>query len=320
MILLTGASGFLGRSIIEVGAGSGIQFRSLGRTATGLDQHVVVDLTNSEVPDQAFAGVETIIHSAGLAHQFGPAGAARENFFKVNADGTERIVMSAVKNQVRHVVLVSSMSVYGPGGDSARIESHPCNPQGHYAESKFAAEQRAIEAVESSSTCLTILRLATLYGDGDQGNVNRLIQAIDRRRFLLIGECKNEKNLLYRTDAAAACLLAAMATEPAHVSTFNVASQPVTMLEVVRGICGHLNQGLPMKVPMAFVAGLNFFSSILGNRGPIGRIQESVTKFTRSDTIDGSAFVKQFSFQPEVSLDEGLRRQVSDYQERKQRS
>lgn len=314
MILLTGASGFLGRSVVEVGSNAGVSFRTLGRTESGLDNHVEFDLATGEVPDQAMTDVNTVIHCAGLAHQFGSAGSARERFFAVNADGTERIVKSAVSNQVANIVIVSSMSVYGPGAN-ARAESDPCDPQGHYAESKYEAERRAIAVVKQSGSRLAILRMATLYGDGDQGNVNRLIQAIDKGRFMLVGECKNEKNLLFRTDAAEACLLAASKTVQNQVSVYNVAADPVTMLDVVQGICRHLNRRLPMKIPSVVVGGLKHFSSLLGNRGPIGRIQDSVTKFTRSDTIDGSSFIKEFSFQPKVSLDEGLRRQVLQFQQ-----
>ena len=51
---------------------------------------------------------------------------------------------------------------------------------------------------------LTILRLATLYGEGDPGNVGRLMRTLDRGRFLWIGDGSNRKSLLYKGDAASA--------------------------------------------------------------------------------------------------------------------
>ena len=56
---------------------------------------------------------------------------------------------------------------------------------------------------------LTILRLATLYGEGDPGNVGRLMRTLDRGRFLWIGDGSNRKSLLYRGDAANACMAVA---------------------------------------------------------------------------------------------------------------
>ena len=60
---------------------------------------------------------------------------------------------------------------------------------------------------------LTILRLATLYGEGDPGNVGRLMRTLDRERFLWIGNRRNRKSLLYKGDAARACM--AVAERPA---------------------------------------------------------------------------------------------------------
>ena len=56
---------------------------------------------------------------------------------------------------------------------------------------------------------LTILRLATLYGEGDPGNVGRLMRTLDRGRFLWIGDGSNRESLLYRGDAARACMAVA---------------------------------------------------------------------------------------------------------------
>ena len=83
-------------------------------------------------------------------------------------------------------------------------ENTPCNPVGPYALSKYNAELRAIEIARVSGMALAILRLATLYGEGNPGNVGRLMRALDRGRFLWIGDGSNRKSLLYRGDAARA--------------------------------------------------------------------------------------------------------------------
>ena len=66
---------------------------------------------------------------------------------------------------------------------------------------------------------LTILRLATLYGEGDPGNVGRLMRKLDRGRFLWIGDGSNRKSLLYKGDAARACM--AVAERPASGITIS---------------------------------------------------------------------------------------------------
>ena len=70
---------------------------------------------------------------------------------------------------------------------------------------------------------LTILRLATLYGEGDPGNVGRLIRTLDRGRFLWIGDGSNRESLLYKGDAARACM--AVAERPASgINIYNVSA------------------------------------------------------------------------------------------------
>jgi nucleoside-diphosphate-sugar epimerase len=111
------------------------------------------------------------------------------------------------------LILISSVSVYGPYTLGLYDENTPCRPVGPYPLSKFHAELRAIEIADKSGMALTILRLATLYGEGDPGNVGRLIRSLDQGRFVWIGDGSNRKSLLYKRDAARACV--AVASSPA---------------------------------------------------------------------------------------------------------
>ncbi len=319
MILLTGASGFLGQAILESGTQSNRRFRTLGRNQTSHDDHHSFDLTTGEPPAGVFDGVDSAIHAAGLAHQFGASALNRNKFWSVNVDATANFVSSAVKHGVGKIVVVSSMAVYGPGSGRAHQENDPCNPQGHYGESKLAAETAAVDAVRGSKSKLVVLRMSTLYGEGDQGNVNRLIRAIDKGRFFLVGDCENQKNLLYRLDAAEACLLATSAGRD-QVSIFNVASEPIRMIEVVETICTNLNRKLPYRVPDLAVRSLNSISRFLGRLGPLGRVQDSIEKFKRTDLIDGQLFQKHFRFQPKVNLADGIGRQVSQFRVERNKS
>ena len=103
-----------------------------------------------------------------------------------------------------------------------------CNPVEPYALSKYNAELRAIEIARESGMALTILRLATLYGEGDPGNVGRLMRTLDRGRFLWIGDGSNRESLLYRGDAMRACM--AVAERPAlGINIYNVSAPACTM-------------------------------------------------------------------------------------------
>ena len=74
---------------------------------------------------------------------------------------------------------------------------------------------------------LTILRLATVYGEGDRGNIARLMRTIDAGRFVWVGRGTNRKSLIHRDDAAAA-VLAVVSTGASGIRTFNVSADPGT--------------------------------------------------------------------------------------------
>ncbi|MEK7776125.1 MAG: NAD-dependent epimerase/dehydratase family protein, partial [Planctomycetota bacterium] len=113
-------------------------------------------------------------------------------------------------------------------------ENTPCNPVGPYALSKYNAELRAIEIAREAGMALTILRLATLYGEGDPGNVGRLMRTLDRGRFLWIGDGSNRKSLLYKGDAARACMAVAERSA-SGINIYNVSAPACTMREIVDG-------------------------------------------------------------------------------------
>lgn len=282
------------------------------RQRSDLEDYVQLDLASAPIPCELFEGIDTVIHAVGLAHQFGAAADNVDAFDQINRATVERM-MSAAANGVTHFVLISSSGVYGPDANFP-AEDATCNPQGHYACSKLAGEQAAIKIARDKGIRLTIARMTTLYGANDRGNLNRLINAIARKRFLQIGSCGNRKNLIHKDDAAAACLLLADA-EGAAIEVYNVGIPPVTMKEVLHEIVSALQVRHPVKVPALLATIPSELLSILcGGKGPAARIHKSIKTWLRSDDFDTAKFQQAFSFEPEVSLSAGIKEQVTTYQ------
>lgn len=314
--LVTGASGFLGTALVE-------RLRAVRTPCRALDRRpgpagigvawVCADVTDPESLHPAFDGVSGVIHAAGLAHQFGSRSKSAD-FDGVNARGTENVLVAAARAGVRDVVLVSSVSVYGPGGGEARDETAPCRPEGPYAASKLEAEKVARRIAEEAGLRLTILRMATIYGEGDPGNLSRLIRAIDRRRFLWIGDGSNRKSLIHRDDAARACVTALL-SPLARESLFNVSAPPCAMREVVDAIAAALGRSVPrLRVP-ARAAGLaaRALEALTSGSAPAASMVSTVRKWLADDVYDGTRFNRAFSFQAEVDLANGLAREVAWY-------
>ena len=308
-VLVTGGSGFLGSAVVKALLRCGYRVHTLqrkgGPQVAGAVHHVG-DIQNAADVTRALDGIPYVIHAAGLAHVFRPSAASP--FHEVNELGTDVVVRAAVAAGVRHVVHVSSVSVYGSSGAEGR-ESSPIRPEGPYATSKAAAEARATAAVQGSTTRLTILRLATLYGPGDRGNVQRLVDAIAAGRFIWLGQGSNRKSLIYVDDAAEACVVALGSTRPG-VEVFNVSSPPVRMDDIVSSVAAALGRRAPRWYVPAMVANAAgvVAAAAFGARGRA--LRATLTKWLNDDVYPGDEFVRRFAFQPRVTLREGIARQV----------
>jgi nucleoside-diphosphate-sugar epimerase len=156
------------------------------------------------------------------------------------------------------------------------------------------------------------LRLATLYGEGDPGNVGRLIRTLDSGRFLWIGDGSNRKSLLYKGDAARACM--AVSGRPASgINIYNVSSPACNIREIVDGIAGALGKRpLPVQVPVSLALFLSRHLSRIPNRRMAG-LHQTVKKWLAEDVYDTRRFEETYGFQTKTSLKDGLKREVDWY-------
>ncbi len=272
------------------------------------------DLLRPDSLAAVLGGVTAVIHAAGLAHIFNKSKAATAPFKEINERGTANVVRAAASAGVRHFVLISSVSVYSPFTQGVYDESAPCRPEGPYAESKHQAEQRAMEIAQQSGMALTILRLATLYGEGDPGNVARLMRTIDRRRFIWVGDGSNRKSLLHRDDAARACL-AVLGSAKAGIEVFNVSAPPCTMRDIVETLATALGRRLPAwRVQAGLALGAARLASILPF-SPFRNVRATVEKWLADDAYSASRFQAAYGYQTHIGLVEGLQREVAWYRE-----
>lgn len=314
-ILVTGANGFLGRAVIAELVGEGLTTwgTDIGNAPEG--GGILYKQANIARPSEiseAIAGANVVIHAAGLAHIFSPDDKKSDQFHQINCLGTENVAKAAARAGVEHFVLISSVSVYGPYTNGVYDEKTPCTPVGPYAQSKYDAELRAVEIAKQTDMALTILRLATLYGEEDPGNIKRLIRGIDRGRFVWIGDGINRKSLIYKGDAARACRM--VATRPASgIRIFNVSGRPCTMREIVNTIGRALGKRpLPGRVPASVALGLSrIMAKMPGNR--FKGVHWTLKKWLAEDVYETRRFEETFGFEPEVGIEEGLKREVAWY-------
>lgn len=322
-ILVTGATGFIGSAILEKLQASDFEiyptdrFKSPGLPLPNYKQASILD-NISLLP--LFKKVDCVIHAAGLAHQFENNKDRWATLREVNVEGTVNITKVAIAAGVRHLILISSVAVYGSHSPNEVSEQMPCNPEGPYAQSKYLAEQGAIQVAGEAGMDLTILRLATVYGEGDPGNLARLMRAIDRGRFLWVGSGSNRKSLIHREDVARACI--AVLRKPLKgINIFNVSAPSYTMREIVEKLAKALGRSLPKwHIPVPLALGIaEMGGKFGGEKGRLAGMYSNLKKWLADDVYDATKFERTFNYQVKVGLEEGLRREVAWYRNQKER-
>jgi farnesol dehydrogenase len=179
LILITGATGFLGRNLCEHLARQGHILRALARPTsnTSFLKDLNVDIAPGDVTDAAsvqaaMQGCEYVVHAAAHFRLWGPP----EPFIATNINGTQHVLEAALAAGVKRFVHISTIIVVGPKEENVIItEETPCQPYftDSYAQTKFLGERLAQNYLKKGLPVIT-LRLGALYGPYGHYAFNRL--------------------------------------------------------------------------------------------------------------------------------------------------
>jgi nucleoside-diphosphate-sugar epimerase len=254
-ILVTGASGFVGRALVTELTGLGYSVRAAMRQPAdvfprNVEVVAVSDLTRPVEWRALLKGVETVVHLAGIAHA-GPE-IAEELYDRVNRLATTELAKAAHAVGVRHLVFISSIRAQsGPSSAEVQRETDTPQPTDAYGRSKLAAE----DAVRAAGVPFTILRPVLIYGPGVKGNLDRLIRLAQEPWPLPLGLCRNRRSLLARQNLLSAIHFV-LQQPSAKGETYIVADpMPLTLAEIVAALrAGQGRRSGLLPVPPALIA------------------------------------------------------------------
>jgi len=171
---LTGASGFVGKSVLSIFGQYNFQ---IWRRNDGFQ----------------FDGLESIIHLAGKAHDLKNTSSSQE-YYEVNTELTKKVYDSFLASNARVFITLSSVKAVADNVEGKLTEQHQPNPITHYGKSKLLAEQYIFSKEIPEGKRVYVLRPCMIHGPGNKGNLNLLFKIVSKGIPWPLGAFENKRS------------------------------------------------------------------------------------------------------------------------------
>jgi len=325
-VLVTGATGFIGRRVVHKLLQKGIDVKVLALPEEAIPSEWTdkVEVVRGSISDphsveKAATGAKTIIHLVAIVTDWGD----EKKYWGVTVEGSRLIFEQAVKNQAR-VVLASSIAVYGD-----YIHSQTCPEDtpfgktlGPYSRTKQAQEKLAWEFFKNKSMKLSVVRPANVYGPGSGPWLHDVIDVLQSGSPGLISGGEMNAGLAY-VDNVADVLILAGSTERAIGRVYNACDGlDVTWREYFTDIADIIGVGKPKSLPAPLAAiGAYLMEGVyklfsIQKRPLITR--EALNLVGSDNRIPNDRIKNELGYTPQVSYAEGMER-IKEYIDQKLR-
>ncbi len=217
-VLVTGAEGFIGSTLVDLLVERGAHVRVLvhykpyaerGHLARYLGPGSPVETLAGDVRDagrvmDAVAGCDTVFHLAaliGIPYSY----ASPEAYVQTNVAGTENVAAACRRHGVRRMVHTSTSEVYGTALTVPIREDHPLQPQSPYSASKIGADMLALSYAHSFELPVTVVRPFNTYGPRQSARAvipTILAQLHSGAEEIRLGSTTPTRDFTYVTDTA----------------------------------------------------------------------------------------------------------------------
>jgi len=320
-VLVTGATGFLGKYVVEELVEHGYQVRAFGRNRA-IGQSLVNasvtfiqgDLTNQEDLTKACQEMDMVVHAGALSTVWGPW----EDFYQTNVLGTKYVLESCREAKIERLVYVSSPSIYAAPRDQLGIKESDVpqeNRLNNYIRSKLASEKLFKDYPDVSSV---ILRPRGLFGIGDTSILPRVLNLSQKIGIPLIGDGRQLMDMTCVENVALAIRLA-LETPQAAGEVYNITNgEPRAFRnlieETLRGLGYPIRyRKIPAPLVSAISSSLEFIYKNLKLKGEPALTRYTYYLLRYSQTLDISKAERDLGYRPKITISEGIEQYVQDY-------
>jgi nucleoside-diphosphate-sugar epimerase len=306
-VFVTGALGFVGSALLK-------RYQKLGAQTAGLDLRddqsagiVAGDVSKPEAWQQHIDGSDLVIHTAAIVTN----NVSRSEAWRVNVLGTRRVLDAAVQAGAKRFIHLSSLAAMRYITADQADETAPVMPTGNpYVDTKIAGEQTVLAAHAAGEIGCTIIRPADVYGPGSRPWTIVPVQMIKKGLFLLPAHGQGLFRAIYIDDLVDGIVLAAERNE-GHGQIFILGGQHTVTCEA---FFGHyyrmLGKGSPRMVSTSTAIAIAEFGRaifrLLGRQTELGR--GAMEMLSKTTTVSNAKASRLLDWQPQVDLEEGMRR------------
>ena len=312
-ILVTGANGFVGQSLVnnllnntkyKVVAG----VRKIPAKKVNCEYRLINNLEDKPVLSNVFRDIDVVIHTAARVHIMDDKSAdPLTEFRKVNVEGTLNLVRQAVEAGVKRFIFISSIKVNGEGTDLGKpyTEHSKPNPIDPYGISKYEAEQGLIKLAKTTPLEVVIIRPTLIYGENVKGNFHSLMKWTYRGVPLPIGGIKRNLRSLVSVDNLVDFIVTCIEHKDAKNEVFLISddddiSTADLLEEIAKGL-GVKNKAV--NIPAGFI---NTAASAIGKSGVAQRLSGSLQ-------VDISKAKKLLGWHPKYSTSGSIQKTARSY-------
>ena len=295
-VLVTGAGGFVGKSLVPYLEMQGHTVVRAVRVAKEGNEVGIGEIGPDTDWCAALSGVEAVVHLAARVHVMQAEDpSSRLAFHQVNAAGTLNLAMQAVSAGVRRLVFLSSVKVLGEEG-TLTAASVP-RPADAYGQSKWAAEQELHAVAKNTGLEVVILRPPLIYGPGVGANFARLMRWVRCGIPLPLGGVRNRRSLLALGNLVDA--VGWVLRHPAAAGRTYLLSdgEDVSTPDLIRYLAHASSRPARLLTVPPFL--LHGLGNLLGRRAEIDRLLGSLV-------VDASAIRAELGWSPPLTLAAGL--------------
>ncbi|MEZ8128753.1 NAD-dependent epimerase/dehydratase family protein [Enterovibrio norvegicus] len=292
-VLVTGASGFLGRRLLS--SFSEDEVRGLYRNNkvnNCYGESISIEKLDGDTDfSDALLDVDLVVHLAAMTHS---NGISDDEIFEVNYDATKRLIEQSITCGVKRFIFISTLGVHGHLGPKYDVrETSDISPSNSYSLSKYKSEQALQSLTKDKDMDFVVLRPPVIYGVNAKGSFGRLKSLISNLPLVPFGAIDSKRSMISISNMIEIIHLC-LTDERVINKVFVVADpNPYTLADIVDTLANYERRRVRnVYIPLGLIRAC---ASIVGKT-------RLVDQLTLDYTVDSSCFYETLDWVPVHNL------------------